>query len=300
MGLCSFRLNDLPWLNDSREKTSQEYDNFTGSVLFVCFTLNDLHEREKTQEFGFLCYEDRFMTSTRSMALDLCISLSASFTQITPRKEFLITNMSVRFAIEYWQWSELIELSTAFHWVPGGALLLTMRNLNADTVSSGKFHFVSITVEHVTAKLCQFLLSKSLSFSRFLGFPPKRRSELFSLNKFLEFHQIQRLMIFRVNFAQIKLEIRFNCDCFISWFTAGFSIFLPFEIFFNFVRMKINERLRANIFSSCYHFNRLRRSETVITLNFSFISWPTSYLLFISSPAFSSLSMGFLQQCDYH
>lgn len=93
-------------------------------------------------------------TSARSMALDLCISLSANFTQRVSNHTHvaLCDQVSV---IE-----ELIKLSMAlseFLLVLCcflQQLLTSMRNLNADAVSSEKFHFVSITAEHVTAKLC--------------------------------------------------------------------------------------------------------------------------------------------------
>jgi hypothetical protein len=85
MGLCSFCVNDLRL----RSEQEENYDNLSCLQMeIVVFDIRDLPNRDEddSQEFGFVCCSDRFLTSHQRVrgqwhAIFLYISLSANFTQ---------------------------------------------------------------------------------------------------------------------------------------------------------------------------------------------------------------------------
>lgn len=103
MGLCSFRLNESK--RERRRKNMIISPIVFRVLLFVVFFFTFMICREKTQEFGFLCYEDRFVTSTllRGQWHSIFAFLFPQISRNLLRAEFLITHMSFymfRFSID--------------------------------------------------------------------------------------------------------------------------------------------------------------------------------------------------------
>lgn len=134
-----------------------------------------------------------------------------------------------------------------------------------------RFHFAQ-NEPHVTAKLWLSFFSYGLHhWTRCSG------STIFFPRNISLQHLILQLKIFAKLFS--KSAFRFNSP-FRFTFCSQKILHQNSYLFFRIYLTLYEEIFQAVL--SCYHFNRQRRSETVITLNFSFISWPTSYLLSIS------------------